>query len=39
MIVAAIIAGFLIISLLLETISSPPRDEENESTDVTIAPQ
>ncbi|MDP8991142.1 MAG: hypothetical protein M3N41_13805 [Acidobacteriota bacterium] len=38
-IVGAVIAGFVIVSLLLETISSSPKPEEVEPTDATIAPQ
>ena len=39
MIVGAAIAGFLIVSLLLETISSSPKADEAEQTDIPIAPQ
>jgi len=38
-IVGAVIAGFVIVSLLLETISSSPKPEEVERTDAAIAPQ
>jgi len=38
-IVGAVIAGFVIVSLLLETISSSPKPEEVESSDATVAPQ
>jgi len=38
-IVGAIVAGFVIVSLLLETISSSPKPEEADPSDVTIAPQ
>jgi hypothetical protein len=38
-IVGAVIAGFVIVSLLLETISSSPKPEEVKQTDATIAPQ
>jgi hypothetical protein len=39
MIVGAAIAGFLIVSLLLETLSSSPKAEEGEQPDVPVAPQ
>jgi len=38
-IVGAVIAGLVIVSLLLETISSSPKPEEVEPSDATIAPQ
>lgn len=38
-IVGAVIAGFVIVSLLLETISSSPKPDEAEPSDATIAPQ
>jgi hypothetical protein len=39
MIVGAAIAGFLIVSLLLETLSSSPKVDEAEQPDVPLAPQ
>ena len=39
MIVGAAIAGFLIVSLFLETLSSSPKAEEAKQPDVPVAPQ
>jgi len=39
MIVGAAIAGFLIVSLLLETISSSPKADKVEQPDVPVVPQ
>jgi hypothetical protein len=39
MIVGAVIAGFLIVSLFLETLSSSPKAEEAEQPDAPVAPQ
>jgi hypothetical protein len=39
MIVGAAIAGFLIVSLFLETLSSSPKSDEADHPDVPVAPQ
>jgi hypothetical protein len=39
MIVGAAIAGFLIVSLFLETLSSSPKADEAEQPDVPVVPQ
>lgn len=39
MIVGAAIAGFLIVSLFLETLSSSPKADEAEQSDLPVAPQ
>jgi hypothetical protein len=38
-IIGAVIAGFVIVSLLLETISSSPKPDDTEHSDIHIAPQ
>jgi len=38
-IIGAVIAGLLIVSLLLETISSSPKPEKSERPDANIVPQ